>query len=195
MLVMIDNQDSFIYNLVDLIQQHLGASIQVISSTEANVEQLEALNPTGLIISPGPGRPEDYPQLYDIFQRYETEIPILGVCLGFQFMIAYYGGRIIHSDRPVHGHTTAITHDNEGLFEQLSQGFHVMRYHSLMAGDVTEPLKVCATNEDGIPMGVMHQSLPIYGVQYHPESILSEYGRAQIQLFLEKVGERHANPI
>ncbi|HAB0417338.1 TPA_asm: hypothetical protein GIN39_15490 [Listeria monocytogenes] len=121
----------------------------------------------------------------------------MGVCLGFQLLIDYYGGDVIANDKPVHGHTTPLTHDQSTLFEHLPQQFNVMRYHSLMADRRTLPseLNVTAENNEGVIMAVAHRSQPIFGVQYHPESILSEYGTEQIQLFLNLTGETYANQI
>ena len=156
------------------------------------LRELETLQPSALVISPGPGRPSDYPILFQILERFEGKIPILGVCLGFQLIIEHYGGSIIPNTRPVHGHTTSITTTEEGIFKGLPKSFQVMRYHSLMADPTQIPhvLKVTAENAEHIVMGVQHRTYPVYGVQYHPESILSEYGHEQFRLFVQKAGER-----
>ncbi|AYU54538.1 anthranilate synthase component II [Staphylococcus debuckii] len=192
MIIMIDNKDSFTYNIVDYLTVESGSEIKVIDSKDLTLRELEALQPSALVISPGPGSPSDYPILFQILERFEGKIPILGVCLGFQLIIEYYGGSIIPNTRPVHGHTTSITTTAEGIFEGLPQSFQVMRYHSLMADPAEIPavLKVTAENTEHIIMGVQHQSYPVYGVQYHPESILSEYGHEQFRLFAQKAGER-----
>lgn len=197
MIVVIDNKDSFTYNLVGLIARNTKQEVRVIDVDHATIEELESLTPNALVISPGPGVPKDYPILYDIIRTFEKRCPILGVCLGFQLLIDYYGGEIIANDKPVHGHTTSLIHHQSSLFEQLPQQFNVMRYHSLMVDRHTMPseLYITAENNEGVIMAVAHHTLPIVGVQYHPESILSEYGAEQIQLFLNLTGETYANQI
>ncbi|MGS4015290.1 aminodeoxychorismate/anthranilate synthase component II [Staphylococcus pseudintermedius] len=188
MIVMIDNKDSFTYNIVDYIEYERQQPVTVIDVEAVSIEKLKEMQPTALIISPGPGAPEDYPILFEVVKAFEHTTPILGVCLGFQLLVTYYGGKIIHAPRPVHGHTTRISHDQSPLFQGLPEQFEVMRYHSLMADPMTiaKPLVVSAQNEQGIVMAVRHMSRPIDGVQYHPESILSEYGHEQIRNFLRK---------
>ncbi|MGS4122119.1 aminodeoxychorismate/anthranilate synthase component II [Staphylococcus pseudintermedius] len=188
MIVMIDNKDSFTYNIVDYVEYERQQPVTVIDVEAVSIEKLKEMQPTALIISPGPGAPEDYPILFEVVKAFEHTIPILGVCLGFQLLVTYYGGKIIHAPRPVHGHTTRISHDQSPLFQGLPEQFEVMRYHSLMADPMTivKPLVVSAQNEQGIVMAVRHMSRPIDGVQYHPESILSEYGHEQIRNFLRK---------
>ncbi|EHT6187353.1 aminodeoxychorismate/anthranilate synthase component II [Staphylococcus pseudintermedius] len=188
MIVMIDNKDSFTYNIVDYVEYERQQPVTVIDVEAVSIEELKEMQPTALIISPGPGAPEDYPILFEVVKAFEHTTPILGVCLGFQLLVTYYGGKIIHAPRPVHGHTTRISHDQSPLFQGLPEQFEVMRYHSLMADPMTiaKPLVVSAQNEQGIVMAVRHMSRPIDGVQYHPESILSEYGHEQIRNFLRK---------
>lgn len=188
MIVMIDNKDSFTYNIVDYVEYERQQPVTVIDVEGVSIEKLKEMQPTALIISPGPGAPEDYPILFEVVKAFEHTTPILGVCLGFQLLVTYYGGKIIHAPRPVHGHTTRISHDQSPLFQGLPEQFEVMRYHSLMADPMTivKPLVVSAQNEQGIVMAVRHMSRPIDGVQYHPESILSEYGHEQIRNFLRK---------
>ncbi|EIE3640070.1 aminodeoxychorismate/anthranilate synthase component II [Staphylococcus pseudintermedius] len=188
MIVMIDNKDSFTYNIVDYVEYERQQPVTVIDVEAVSIEKLKEMQPTALIISPGPGAPEDYPILFEVVKAFEHTTPILGVCLGFQLLVTYYGGKIIHAPRPVHGHTTRISHDQSPLFQGLPEQFEVMRYHSLMADPMTivKPLVVSAQSEQGIVMAVRHMSRPIDGVQYHPESILSEYGHEQIRNFLRK---------
>ncbi|QQM95602.1 aminodeoxychorismate/anthranilate synthase component II [Staphylococcus pseudintermedius] len=188
MIVMIDNKDSFTYNIVDYVEYERQQPVTVIDVEAVSIEKLKEMQLTALIISPGPGAPEDYPILFEVVKAFEHTTPILGVCLGFQLLVTYYGGKIIHAPRPVHGHTTRISHDQSPLFQGLPEQFEVMRYHSLMADPMTivKPLVVSAQNEQGIVMAVRHMSRPIDGVQYHPESILSEYGHEQIRNFLRK---------
>lgn len=188
---MIDNKDSFTYNVVDLLHQATEQHIEVIDINDVAISKLERMNPHAIVISPGPGTPKDYPILFEVLRHFETTCPILGVCLGFQLINAYYGGEIIKAPWPVHGHTTTLYHNGVDLYEGLPSTFKVMRYHSLMvdAKTIALPLAVTARNDEDIVMGVKHTSLPIYGVQYHPESILSEYGLAQINNFLSKVSD------
>lgn len=190
MIIMIDNKDSFTYNIVDYLKTESSQHVEVIDVDDVTVEKLEAYQPTAIVISPGPGAPADYPVLRDVLDHFEQRVPILGVCLGFQLIVTYYGGKIVHAPCPVHGHTTQITHNSSQLFKGLPTSFNVMRYHSLMAdpASVHAPLVVTAMNIDEIIMAVEHAFLPIYAVQYHPESILSEHGHAQIRNFLSKVG-------
>ncbi|WP_105993524.1 anthranilate synthase component II [Staphylococcus simulans] len=191
MIIMIDNKDSFTYNLVDYLATESKEEIQVIDVDAVDIASMCAMKPTAIVISPGPGRPSDYPILNQVVETFSTTTPILGVCLGFQLLIEHYGGAIIHNDRPVHGHTTKITHNDKGIFHGLPKQFHVMRYHSLCAdaARIPECLEVTAQNDAGIIMAVAHRNYPVYGVQYHPESILSEYGHEQIRLFLQQAGE------
>ncbi|EGS39792.1 anthranilate synthase component II [Staphylococcus capitis] len=194
MIVMIDNHDSFTYNLIDYLKVQTTDEVKVISVNEVSITKLKKLSPKAIIISPGPGKPSDYPVLSTIISHYEQLMPILGVCLGFQLIVEYYGGRIIHSPKPIHGHTTTLRHTNEGIFKGLPQEFNVMRYHSLMVDPeyIPNTLKVTATNDENVIMAVQHQYLSIYGVQYHPESILSEYGHDQLKLFLNEAGVEYA---
>lgn len=193
MIVMIDNHDSFTYNLIDYLKVQTTDEVKVISVDEVSITKLKKLSPKAIIISPG-RKPSDYPVLSTIISHYDQLIPILGVCLGFQLIVEYYGGRIIHSPKPIHGHTTTLRHTNEGIFKGLPQEFNVMRYHSLMVDSeyIPNTLKVTATNDENVIMAVQHQYLSIYGVQYHPESILSEYGHDQLKLFLNEAGVEYA---
>lgn len=193
MIIVIDNNDSFTYNLIDYIKTETSHCVKVIKVTEVTVALLEELTIEAIVISPGPGKPSDYPILKSVLDRYASSVPILGICLGFQLIYEYYGGKIMHGPKPVHGHTTPIMHTGKGLFKQLPQNFNVMRYHSLIANRQQLPsqLNITATNNEGIMMAFEHDTLPIFAVQYHPESILSEYGHQQIQYFIERVGKTH----
>lgn len=197
MIIVIDNKDSFTYNLVDYVKNISKLPVKVIDVEEVIINELQLLKPTAIIISPGPGEPGDYPILRHVVNAFEKTMPILGVCLGFQLIVEYYGGKIIKSAKPVHGHVTTLTHVGSGIFEGVNQDFKVMRYHSLIAQKEKLPsnLKVTAYNDEEIIMAVEHQDLPIFGVQYHPESILSQHGHKQLQLFLAKAGEHCAYPI
>lgn len=197
MIIMIDNKDSFTYNIVDYIEQEYSGEVKVIDVERLSIEKVRLCSPEAIVISPGPGAPDDYPILNEILKIFATSIPVLGVCLGFQQIITYYGGDIIKSGKAIHGHTTRIQHNGENIFKGLPESFNVMRYHSLCANAQTFPavLEITASNCDGMIMAFAHQTLPIYGLQYHPESILSEFGLAQIALFIEIVEDYHANPI
>lgn len=191
MIIVIDNKDSFTYNLIDYIKTETEKPVHVFDVDGITIEELNALDIEAIVISPGPGKPSDYPILSEIMDEYATKVPILGVCLGFQLIYEYYGGKIIHGKKPVHGHTTPLIHNEIGIFKDLPQNFKVMRYHSLMAESNSLPtlLRVTARNTEDIIMAVEHGTFPIYGVQYHPESILSEYGHEQLRHFIMKVGQ------
>ncbi|UXU54612.1 aminodeoxychorismate/anthranilate synthase component II [Staphylococcus agnetis] len=193
MIVMIDNKDSFTYNVVDLIYQATSCHVEVIDIHDVNIDTLQRMQPEAIVISPGPGTPKDYPILFDVLKHFEQQCPILGVCLGFQLIAAFYGCHIIKAPWPIHGHTTTMYHNQSDLYEGLPSPFKVMRYHSLMVDIATlhNPLTITAKNDDGIVLGIKHERLPIYGVQYHPESILSEYGCTQMNNFFSKVGLKH----
>ncbi|NWK84042.1 aminodeoxychorismate/anthranilate synthase component II [Staphylococcus sp. GSSP0090] len=197
MILIIDNKDSFTYNIVDYIKQNYRGSIDVIDVENLTINKIHHLAPKAIVISPGPGAPRDYPILNEVIKTFSERLPILGVCLGFQQIVTYFGGDIIKSDKPIHGHTTQIRHNGKGIFQELPETFKVMRYHSLKADSQTFPdaLEIAAINDDNIIMGLEHKSLPIYGVQYHPESILSEHGLAQIQTFINIMEDYHANTL
>lgn len=197
MIIVIDNKDSFTYNLVDYTKNISQQPVKVIDVDQVDIRALQYLKPEAIIISPGPGKPSDYPILSQVITTFASSTPILGVCLGFQLIVEYYGGKIIKSGKPVHGHVTSLTHTNSGIFKGLNQNFQVMRYHSLIAHTSSLPseLNIVAYNEEQIIMAVEHERLPIYGVQYHPESILSQHGHKQLQLFLAKAGEHCDYPI
>ncbi|MDT3958330.1 aminodeoxychorismate/anthranilate synthase component II [Staphylococcus kloosii] len=197
MIIVIDNKDSFTYNLVDYTKNISQQPVKVIDVDQVDITTLQYLKPEAIIISPGPGKPSDYPILTHVITTFAATTPILGVCLGFQLIVEYYGGKVIKSDKPVHGHVTTLTHTSSGIFKGLKQNFQVMRYHSLIAHTASLPseLNIVAFNEEQIIMAVEHEGLPLYGVQYHPESILSENGHKQLQLFLAKAGEHCAYSI
>ncbi|GAA6816617.1 aminodeoxychorismate/anthranilate synthase component II [Helicobacter pylori] len=197
MIIVIDNKDSFTYNLVDYTKNISQQPVKVIDVDQVDIRALQYLKPEAIIISPGPGKPSDYPILSQVITTFASSTPILGVCLGFQLIVEYYGGKVIKSGKPVHGHVTYLTHTNSGIFKGLNQNFQVMRYHSLIAHTPSLPseLNIVAYNEEQIIMAVEHERLPIYGVQYHPESILSQHGHKQLQLFLAKAGEHCDYPI
>ena len=183
MLLMLDNYDSFTYNLVHLFEE-LGAEVRVFRNDAITVEEAEALDPSHLVISPGPGRPSDAGATLEIVRRLAGTTPTLGVCLGHQALVQAWGGRVIPHE-PVHGKTTTIEHDGEGLFAGLPPTLTVGRYHSLIAESAAMPpvLEVSAV-ADQVVMAVRHRELPAEGVQFHPESVLTDGGKQLLKNFL-----------
>lgn len=177
MLVMIDNYDSFTYNLVQYFGQ-LQAEVNVWRNDQISVLELEESNPTHIVISPGPGTPDSAGISLDVIKRLAGRIPILGVCLGHQAIGQAFGGRVVQANRLMHGKTSSIYHDGLGIFEGIPSPFVATRYHSLIVAKENLPdcLMVSAWTEEGEIMGLRHRDLPVEGVQFHPESILTEYG-------------------
>ncbi|MFB9859565.1 anthranilate synthase component II [Salinicoccus siamensis] len=195
-LLMIDNYDSFTYNIIHYLEK-ARQDIEVVTITPAMLDFIDMKDIAGMIISPGPSHPGARPEVIDFVGRYWGTMPILGVCLGHQMLWHMCGGRVAHGSRPIHGHTFEISHDGGTLFKGLPERFSVTRYHSLTClGEVPEGLMVSAWTDEGDIMAIRHKSLPIYGMQYHPESILSEWGLDQLRLFIEEMekGEENASP-
>lgn len=190
-LLLIDNYDSFTYNLVQAFLV-LGADVLVYRNDEISVAQALALKPDCLCISPGPGRPDDAGMSLAMLAAFEQRVPILGVCLGHQSLVQHFGGRIISAPRLMHGKTSMIEHDGAGVYAGLSQPFQAGRYHSLAAEEETMPavLEITARSERGEIMGVRHRQLPIEGVQFHPESILTPEGNRLLGNFLAMTAGR-----
>jgi anthranilate synthase component 2 len=189
-VLVIDNYDSFVYNLVQYIGE-LGAETVVYRNDQANLQLLNDLKPDRIVISPGPGTPQDdryFGVCTAVLQKLSPNIPTLGVCLGHQGIIHAFGGRIIHAKKLMHGKTCVIKHDQKGIFAGVRNPFTATRYHSLAGerGSIPQCLKITAEAvEDGEIMGIQHKQYPIYGVQFHPESILCEDGKLIIKNFLE----------
>ncbi len=186
-LVMIDNYDSFTYNLVQYLGE-LGADVEVFRNDVAGAKELLARGPAGLVISPGPGRPEDAGSSVETVRLCaKGGIPLLGVCLGHQAIGAAFGGRIVRARSIMHGKVSSIEHDGRGLFRGLESPFPATRYHSLVieADSCPDALEISARTADGEIMGVRHRELPIEGVQFHPESILTDVGKSLLRSFLE----------
>jgi len=186
-LLVVDNYDSFTYNLVQYLGE-LGADIRVYRNDEITVDEVERLRPSRIVISPGPGRPEDAGITIEVIRRLGQTIPILGVCLGHQAIGVVYGGTVCRAQTPMHGKTSMVEHDGKGVFAGLDAPFEAGRYHSLVisTGDVPSALEVSArTREDGTIMGVRHRLYPVHGVQFHPESVLTGPGRLILKNFLE----------
>ena len=175
MLLMIDNYDSFTYNLVHLFEE-LGADVRVFRNDAITVEEAEALAPAQLVISPGPGRPADAGVSVELIRRLGPRIPTLGVCLGHQAIVEAFGGEIGQARALLHGKASPVDHDGKGVFRGLPVPFEAGRYHSLAALQVPDVLEVTARTPDGEVMGVRHRDLPIEGVQFHPESVLTPLG-------------------
>lgn len=176
-MLLIDNYDSFTYNLVQAFAAH-GADVMVYRNDAITVDEALALQPTHLVISPGPGRPEDAGVSMAMIGAFAGRVPVLGVCLGHQSIVQQHGGEIVRAERLMHGKTSMVSHDGQSIFEGLSNPFEVGRYHSLCAEQesVPEALQVTAQTDRGEIMGVRHRTLPIEGVQFHPESVLTPEG-------------------
>ena len=186
-MLLIDNYDSFTYNLVQAFAA-MGAQVMVYRNDAITVAEAEALAPTHLVISPGPGRPEDAGVSLDMIAAFAGKIPILGVCLGHQSIVQQHGGEIVRAERLMHGKTSMVKHDGDSIFAGLSNPCEVGRYHSLCAEEETLPpeLVITAQTERGEIMGVRHRSLQIEGVQFHPESVLTPEGDALMANFMRQ---------
>lgn len=185
-LLLIDNYDSFTYNLVQAFLV-LGADVEVYRNDQIDVNQALGIGPTHLCISPGPGRPEDAGVSLEMIAAFEQRVPIFGVCLGHQSLVSHFGGRIVSAERLMHGKTSRINHDGKTIYAGLSNPFQAGRYHSLAADPATVPemLEITARTARGEIMGVRHRELPIEGVQFHPESVLTPDGDALMKNFLD----------
>ncbi len=185
MLLMIDNYDSFTYNLVQYFGE-LGEAVEVFRNDEITLERIKALNAQRIVISPGPCTPNEAGVSLSLLKEYGGQVPTLGVCLGHQSIGQAFGGKIVHAKQIMHGKTSPIYHHNMGVFQGLPNPFTATRYHSLVIERESLPdcLEITAWTEDGEIMGVRHKTLPIEGVQFHPESILSEHGHQLLRNFL-----------
>jgi anthranilate synthase/aminodeoxychorismate synthase-like glutamine amidotransferase len=187
MTLVIDNYDSFTYNLVQYLGE-LGAEVRVRRNDEVTIEQIEALKPDRILISPGPGRPEQSGITLDVIRAFGARLPLLGVCLGHQAMGLAFGGDVVRAPVPVHGKTCTVEHDSKGLFAGITSAFQASRYHSLVVAEQSWPaaLEICGrSKEDGLVMALRHREWPVHGVQFHPESILTHEGRRILRNFLE----------
>ncbi|WP_119153352.1 aminodeoxychorismate/anthranilate synthase component II [Caldimonas tepidiphila] len=185
MLLMIDNYDSFTFNLVQYFGE-LGEEVKVFRNDEIGIEEIEALRPDRLVLSPGPCSPAEAGICVPAIRHFAGKLPILGVCLGHQSIGAALGGNIVRAKQQMHGKTSVITTDEKGVYKDLPKQFTVIRYHSLTIERETMPdcLEITSTADDGEIMGVRHKELAIEGVQFHPESILTEHGHAMLKNFL-----------
>lgn len=182
---MIDNYDSFTYNLVQYLGE-LGERLIVKRNDAITLQEVRRLNPSRIVISPGPGRPSDAGISSELIKAFAGKVPILGVCLGHQCIGEVFGGEVIRAKRPMHGKTSKIYHDKKGVFQDLPNPFEATRYHSLIVKSETLPkvLEVTAWTEDKEIMGLRHKEFPVYGVQFHPESILTSSGKQLLKNFL-----------
>lgn len=185
MILMIDNYDSFVYNLVQYLRQ-LGKDVLVKRNDEIDIEYIKKLNPKIIVLSPGPCTPNESGICRDIVKKFKGEIPILGICLGHQIIASVFGANIIKAKYPVHGKVYTINHNNKGVFEGLNNPLNVTRYHSLIIDNKTLPecLEITAMTKDEQIMGIRHKKYLIEGVQFHPEAILSEQGLELLLNFL-----------
>ncbi|MGB7209798.1 MAG: aminodeoxychorismate/anthranilate synthase component II [Pyrinomonadaceae bacterium] len=187
MLLVIDNYDSFTYNLVQYLGE-LGAAMKIFRNDEITVDEIDnELKPEKILISPGPGTPDNAGITLDVLARFAERIPMLGVCLGHQAIGQHFGGNVVRAPEPVHGKPVEIRHDGKTIFSGIEDSFNAGRYHSLVVERETLPesLEISAESPDGLIMGLRHKSLKIEGVQFHPESILTEHGKKLLQNFLE----------
>lgn len=190
-LLIIDNYDSFTYNLVQYLGE-LGAEIDVVRNDVESIAQLLAREPLGVVVSPGPGTPDDAGVSVQVVKEFAARgVPVFGVCLGHQSIGVAYGGKIVRARNIMHGKTSRIDHDNEGVFAGLPSDFEATRYHSLVIEESSWPedLVVTARSDDGEVMGCRHRELPVEGVQFHPESILTKAGKSLLGNFLARCGE------
>jgi anthranilate synthase/aminodeoxychorismate synthase-like glutamine amidotransferase len=186
MILVLDNYDSFTYILVQYIGEII-PDIEVIRNDKTSVAEIRALQPDRIVISPGPGRPEDAGLSVDVIRNFGGSIPILGICLGHQAIVSAYGGQVVRAPEIIHGKRSTIEHNGSALYRDIPSPFEATRYHSLIADEGTLPdsLSVTATTGAGLVMGVAHKVDPVMGVQYHPESVISEHGHQLIRNFLE----------
>ncbi len=192
MILVIDNYDSFTYNLVQVMGE-MGAELHVERNDQITLDNVRAMQPSHIVISPGPGTPDDSGVSLDVLRYMGETTPVLGVCLGHQCIGQVYGGVVARAPHLMHGKTSMVYHNNDGLFAGVPNPFEATRYHSLIVLEDTVPdcLAITARTDDGLIMGLQHKQLAVYGVQFHPESILTTYGPRILQNFLEiRVPER-----
>ena len=187
MLLMIDNYDSFTYNLVQYLAE-IGQEVEVVRNDKISIEEINKLNPRYIVISPGPCTPNEAGISLELIEAFKGKIPILGVCLGHQSIGQAFGGKIVHAQTIMHGKTSKISHNNKGVFRGIKNPFIATRYHSLVIEKETLPncFDITAWTDDNEIMGIKHKELAIEGVQFHPESILSEHGHDLLKNFLDQ---------
>ena len=187
MILLIDNYDSFTYNVYQAVA-NLGHPLQVVRNDRISLADISVANYDAIIISPGPGTPDDAGLSKQIVREFAGKLPILGICLGHQVIGEVFGGNVVRAPQPVHGKTTEVAHQGHGLYTDLPQPFTAGRYHSLIVEESSLPecLEVTARNEENLVMGLRHRQFNVQGVQFHPESILTEHGHAMLKNFLEQ---------
>lgn len=192
MIVTIDNYDSFTYNLVQYLRQ-MGAEVRVARNDALNMDELAQLAPAGIVISPGPGRPESAGISLDVIRHFSGHLPILGVCLGHQSIATAFGGKIIPAQKLMHGKTSSVTCDGRTIFHKIPSPFDAMRYHSLVVArkDFPAVLEISAESDDGEIMGLRHRQHPTEGIQFHPESIMTKVGKRILRNFLKLTQEEN----
>jgi len=192
MILLIDNYDSFTYNLVQMLE-HMNQEVKVFRNDRVDIPGIEKLAPSALVISPGPGTPAQAGISVEAIRYFGPRIPVLGVCLGHQSVAEAYGGRVVRADRIMHGKTSLIFHDGRSIYEEIPKPFEAVRYHSLIVERSTLPdrLEVTAWTEEGEIMGIRHCDYPVEGVQFHPESILTKEGPSLLQTFISQGGGNH----
>jgi anthranilate synthase component II len=186
MILIIDNYDSFTYNLVQYIGS-INPNLEVVRNDKITIKEIKEKNPTHIVISPGPGKPEDAGISIEIIKAFGEYIPILGICLGHQAITVAFGGKVERANEIIHGKTSIISHSESKLFKNIPEKFNATRYHSLVAMQEGFPseLKITAKLKNGLIMALEHKTLPIYGVQFHPESIITEFGMVLIENFIK----------
>src|SRR5882757_6421012 len=184
MILVIDNYDSFTYNLVQYLGE-LGADLEIHRNDQITIGQIEAKSPTGILLSPGPKTPDEAGITMDVIKSFASKTPILGVCLGHQAMGQVFGGQVIRAPKIMHGKTSKVMHDGRGIFQGIENPFDATRYHSLIVdkGSMPDCLEISAVSGDGIVMGIRHKEYPCEGVQFHPESILTGHGKKILENF------------
>jgi len=181
MVLLIDNYDSFTYNLYDYALQ-AGIDCHVYRENEITLPEIIKLNPSAFIFSPGPERPENHPLMFEILKYYYNSKPILGICLGYQAIGEFFGAKLVKAEKPMHGKVSAISHTGHQMFSGIPQRFSVARYHSLVLDEMNElEIKPTSCTDEGVSMSLAHDFLPLWGVQFHPEAILTEYGMKIIE--------------
>jgi anthranilate synthase component II len=193
LILLLDNYDSFTGNLLHALQQS-GCEVLLQQNDRTDPAAIEALRPTGIVLSPGPRRPSQAGRLMEIVAAFCERLPMLGICLGHQALGEYFGARLVHGSEPVHGKTAWVRHDGDPLFAGLEPVFEAMRYHSLVLEALPSSLRCTAVSQDGVIMGLRHNSLPLWGLQFHPESIGTPGGTRMLRNWLELAGEPLTQP-